>query len=112
MEIEFGSRRLAALCNSQSAMRSRLGPQCARALMRRLSQLHAAPNLEALHPRHMPIGRCHELTGDLRGTLSMDLKHPQRLVFRPKPPAPHRADGSLDWSAVTAIVIEGIDDTH
>lgn len=43
----------------------------------------------------------------------MDLDHPYRLIIRPNhDPLPMRAEGGLDWKAVTAIVIVEIKDTH
>lgn len=57
--------------------------------------------------------RCHELTGDRAGQLSIDLDHPYRLVFRPDHvPPPQRPEGGLDWSQVTAILIIEVVDTH
>jgi proteic killer suppression protein len=43
----------------------------------------------------------------------MDLEFLYRLIFEPEhDPIPKRADGGLDWSAVTAIRILEIADTH
>jgi proteic killer suppression protein len=61
--------------------------------------------------RNMP-GRCHELKGHLAGTLSIDLKHPLRLLFKPEPPPPLKEDGGLDWAQVEAVVICRVEDTH
>lgn len=58
-------------------------------------------------------GACHELKGDRKGALSLDLGHPFRLIFKPDhDPVPRLADGGLDWIQVTAITIIGIEDTH
>jgi proteic killer suppression protein len=57
--------------------------------------------------------RCHELTNNLKGKLSVDLDHPYRLLFRPtNVPLPMRAQGGLDWSQITSIEIVEIKDTH
>jgi len=78
-----------------------------------LAQLKAAPNLGVLAPPMSPPHRCHELTGNRKGQLTVDLDHPYRLVFEPNHnPLPERAEGGLDWNFVTAIVIQGIEDTH
>ena len=62
--------------------------------------------------RNLP-GRCHELLGDLKGVLSIDLVHPQRLLFVPQEvPPPKKPDGGLDWTRVEAIEITSIEDTH
>ncbi len=57
--------------------------------------------------------RCHELTGDRGGQLSIDLDHPYRLIFIPDhDPIPTRTEGGLDWNRVTRILILEIADTH
>jgi hypothetical protein len=62
--------------------------------------------------RRLP-GRCHELTGDRSGQLSLDLDGPYRLIFVPaNEPVPLKADGGLDRTRVTAIEIIGVEDTH
>jgi plasmid maintenance system killer protein len=53
-------------------------------LDRRLQQLRAAESLDDL--RHAP-GRCHELIADRVGSLSLDLDHPYRVIFRPTLPS-------------------------
>ena len=61
----------------------------------------------------MPPARCHALTGNRSGQLSVDLEHPYRLLFIPAhDPVPTRADGGLDWRLVTEIEILEIVDTH
>jgi proteic killer suppression protein len=61
--------------------------------------------------RFLPAARCHELKGDRRGQLAVDLTHPHRLLFTPVD-AKEREDGGLDWTSVTAVVIEEIVDYH
>jgi plasmid maintenance system killer protein len=110
VEILFATRQLEKLCNSMRNMVKELGEQRAKILQRRLDQLRAAENLEAM--RFLP-GRCHELTGDLKGCLSLDLDGPYRLLFEPmEEPAPLKADGGLDWCRVIAIRILEVEDTH
>jgi len=58
-------------------------------------------------------GRCHELTGNRAGELTLDLDGPYRLVFKPAHnPLPTKHDGGLDWTQVTAVIILGVEDTH
>lgn len=88
----------------------KLGKREADVLFRRLGQLRAASELQVM--RNLP-GRCHELTGDKAGQLTVGLVHPMRLVFEPADePRPYKPDGGLDWSKVTSIRILGIEDTH
>lgn len=61
----------------------------------------------------VPPARCHELTGNRKGQLSVDLEHPYRLLFIPAHnPIPELKDGGLDWACVTEIEIIDIADTH
>lgn len=89
------------------------GPKRAEKLRRRLAQLKAAEFLADLAPPYSGPARCHELTGDMNGLLSVDLDHPYRLLFRSAddPPA-RRDDGGWDWARIRAIEIVGIEDTH
>lgn len=86
------------------------GERMAGVIRRRLDDLDAATSLEEM--RHLP-GRCHELKGDRAGQLSIDLVHPQRLIFVPyEKPVPQKPDGGMDWSQIKSILITGIEDTH
>ncbi|NOY16048.1 MAG: killer suppression protein, partial [Gammaproteobacteria bacterium] len=54
-----------------------------------------------------------ELTGNRKGTLSLDLDGPYRLIIQPmNNPLPERPEGGLDWHRITAIKILGVEDTH
>ena len=89
------------------------GPLRAKKLRIALARLNAAPTLASLAPPMSGPMRCHELTGDRKGQLTVDLDQPFRLVFRPNhSPLPLRDDGGLDWKGVTAIEIISIEDTH
>lgn len=113
MYITFSDRKLEKICNSDREMRKKCGAQRAKLLRRRLVQLLSAPTLAALGPPYVGPGRCHELTGNMEGSLSIDLDGPFRLLFRPNHnPLPQRQEGGLDWDAVTAIEIVGIENTH
>ena len=79
-------------------------------LRQRLDELRAAETLDVV--RKLP-GRCHELSGARSGELSLDLEHPYRLIFEPAHnPIPKKPDGGLDWSAVKAVRIIEVTDTH
>lgn len=78
-----------------------------------LTALQAAPNLALFAPSYSAPHRCHELTGNLKGTLSIDLDHPYRLLFVPDhTPLPQLEEGGLDWNQVSAVTIKGVEDTH
>jgi plasmid maintenance system killer protein len=111
MEISFNSRKLEKLCNSQKVMRAQLGDRCAKVLQQRLAEINAADTLEDLEK--VPGARCHELKGNRKGQLAVDLVHPKRLVFVPDhDPVPNRPDGGLDWAQVTRVLVTEVVDYH
>ena len=113
MDIQFADRKLEKECNEQRLLQRRHGPVRAKLLMTRLSVLRAAKVLSDLGPPYRGPMRCHELTGDRKGQLSIDLDHPYRLIFvSDHDPPPVRAEGGLDWSQIAAIRILEIVDTH
>lgn len=106
----FANKRLATESNDLRLLVKRYGAAQAKKIEQRLSDLSAAQNLEIM--RALP-GRCHELTGDLKGCLALDLVHPYRLLFEAAhDPIPVNQDGGLDWSLVTEIRIIRIEDYH
>jgi len=110
LDIVFPNNRVADEFNSSKALARRFGPENAQRIRRRVDDLRAAPNLEAM--RNLP-GRCHELTGDLAGLLAIDVRHPYRLIFEPADdPVPRKADGGLDWSGVTTVRVLRVEDYH
>jgi proteic killer suppression protein len=57
--------------------------------------------------------RAHELSGDRAGQISVDVRHPYRLLLVPdQDEIPRKSDGGLDWTRVTKVKILGIVDTH
>jgi proteic killer suppression protein len=111
VDIIFRTTRLLHECTDQRIAQKRYGYNQAKLLRRRLDELKAAETLAVV--RALPQTRCHELTADRAGQLSVDLQHPYRLIFRPAhEPAPAKPDGGLDWTRVTAIEIIEVVDTH
>jgi proteic killer suppression protein len=110
MDIVFRTQKLEKLFNSKTNLVRKLGADRANRVQKRLDDLRAAANLEVMQT--LP-GRCHELTGDQAGQLSLDLDHPYRLLFIPaNDPIPRKKDSGLNWSEVTEVEILGIEDTH
>jgi len=111
MLIFFSSKKLAKCCNQQKVAEKNYGQRNAQKLMQRLSELHAANNLFEISK--LPPPRCHELTGQQKGTFSVDLEHPYRLLFCPAHnPIPRLPDHGIDLKSVTEIEITSIEDTH
>ena len=113
MDISFASKKLSKELNEEKNLVKVHGSLRAKKLRVVMAQLRAAPTLSIFAPPMSPPHRCHELTGNRQGQLTMDLDNPYRLVFRPNhDPLPKRVEGGLDWKQVTAIEIIEIEDTH
>lgn len=110
MEIHFANTRLEHDLSSQQQRVRAYGSAAATKILLRLSQLHAAPDLETA--RALP-GRCHELYGDRKGQFAITVAGGLRLVFEPaEHPPPRKPDGGLDWRAVTMIRILEVTNYH
>jgi len=110
MEVFFASERLAKQLSSQRTLRKEFGPENAKWIQKRLDNLRFVSNLEEM--RSLP-GRTHELEGNLKGVLSIELKHGYRLLIEPaEEPPPSKPDGGLDWQAVRSVIVIGVRDYH
>ncbi len=111
MRIFFKSRKLQKICSESAKSRKQLGARCAQKLQQRMMELKAAGTLADIS--HLPPPRCHELSGNRAGQVSVDIEHPYRLLFIvANDPPPEMESGGLDWNGVTEIEIIGIVDTH
>ncbi|MBI5558922.1 MAG: killer suppression protein [Deltaproteobacteria bacterium] len=111
MRIFFKTKKLQKICSEESESRKQLGAKCGLKLQQRMMELKAAQDLADIS--RLPPARCHELTGNRTGQLSVDLVHPYRLLFVvTNNPYPERSNGGLDWNGVTEIEIIEIADTH
>ena len=111
MDILFQGRKLEKVCHDQSLRTRMYGLVCAKLLGRRIDELRDARNLEEM--RLLPQAKCHELKGDRKGTLSVALEQPYRLIFEPaNNPVLKRPDGGLDWTEVTAIRVLAVENYH
>ena len=108
MDVRFRNRKLRELCEIRIRAERRLGPDSARKLRSRLSDLEVATCVAELH-----AGRPHTLTGARKEQIALDLAGGMRMVLSPdQEPCPRHADGGVDWTRVTAIRIESIEDYH
>lgn len=113
MDIIFANNKLKKELNQATVMCKAYGSVRAKRLQILLAAMRAAPHLGVFAPPMSMPHRCHELKGNRRGQLSMDLGHPYRLLFEPSHhPRPERVEGGLDWHRVTVVRIRGIEDTH
>jgi plasmid maintenance system killer protein len=77
----------------------------------RLKNLKDADNLAIM--RTIPAARCHELTGNRKGELAVDVSGNYRIIFEPlHDPIPKKDDSGLNWEEVTKIQINEIEDYH
>jgi plasmid maintenance system killer protein len=113
MNITFATKALQKQLNEEKELVKIHGTVRARTLKIVLASLRAAPTLSIFAPPMSPPHRCHELTGNRKGQLSVDIDHPYRLLFEPNhDPLPMRGEGGLDWKQISNIEILGIEDTH
>jgi proteic killer suppression protein len=113
LDISFKSTKLEKEFNERKRLEKVHGTRRANMISVRLAKLRAASSLYDFWPPKTGPDRCHELTGNLKWHLSVDLDHPYRLIFVPNHKSvPRKSDGGLDWKQVTAIIIIGIEDTH
>lgn len=111
MEIVFKTAGLQKDMTDTKRCVRRYGADQARLLRRRLDEFRAAETLADI--ARLPGPRCHEYTQDRKGQLSVDLRHPYRLIFEPADdPVPRKEDGGLDWQAVKAVRILEVYDPH
>ncbi|MGW9597780.1 type II toxin-antitoxin system RelE/ParE family toxin [Streptomyces chartreusis] len=109
LDVWYADRKLRKICESEKDLRRTYGAPLAGKVGQRLRALEAAETLEDMRPP--ALGRCHELTGDREGCLSLHLNANWRLIFSPTEFAEDE-QGGLDWSSVTSVTIEGIEDYH
>lgn len=110
MQLRYSSKKLEKRLTDPTELLRSYG-QLARKVNQRLKELGDADNLAVM--RTLPAAVCKELTGDRKGELSVRVSENYRLIFTPDhEPRPGKANGGLDWEAVTRIVIQGIEDYH
>jgi len=110
VEITYKSRKLERQLTTPKELIKAYG-QLAAKIKQRLTNLKAADNLAIM--KTIPAARCHELLGNHKGILAVDVSENYRIIFEPcHHPTPQKDDGGLDWNSVTKIQINGIEDYH
>lgn len=114
MEIYVRDKKLKAALEDEATCKRRYGMDMTNKLKRRLAALRAAESLADFWPPMSGPERCHELKGDLRGTFSVDVRQPYRLLFAPIEAAANtdRSNEQQRWRSIKAIDILRIEDTH
>ncbi|MEZ4800081.1 MAG: killer suppression protein HigA [Flavobacteriales bacterium] len=110
MEIRFKNRKLEKQLTDPKEMTKSFG-QLAAKIKLRLKNLGDCDNLAIM--RTLPAAKCHELAGNKKGQLAVDVSGNFRIVFEPiHEPMPRKEDGGLNWEGVTKIQINEIVDYH
>lgn len=110
VEISYKSRKLERQLTDPKEMVKSFG-QLARKVNQRLKDLGDADNLATM--KTLVASNCHELKGERKGELAVDISVNYRLIFEPKhDPMPQKEDGGLNWVEVTKIRINNIEDYH
>ncbi len=107
MDIQFRTRKLQRIFNSERELAKAYGPDCAKKIRMRMAVLSSAPSLSTV-PTDKP-DRCHELKGKRTGEYAVDLVHPYRLTFKPVG-SPNIE--SVQKEQVYAIQIIDVEDYH
>ena len=113
MKIRYRERKLEKMVNAGDngrKLQRRYGDLASK-ILQRVHDLHSAINLAVLATI---VGtHLHPLKGDRKGKLAVWVSGRMRLVFRPaNDPLPLKENEELDWTRVTEIVIEKIEDYH
>jgi proteic killer suppression protein len=111
VELSFRNTKLAKVLNSEREILRTYGPDNGRRIMLRLSNIRDAATLEELSK--VPQARVHQLTADRNEQISVDIKHPYRLILVCNhDETPRKDDGGLDWARITKLQLIEIADTH
>ncbi|SLJ23029.1 plasmid maintenance system killer protein [Mycobacteroides abscessus subsp. abscessus] len=98
----YDNKAIEKLCTDEKVMRKKRG-DIADKLRRRVKALETAESVGELRT-HDPLGKWHQLTGDLAGQWAGELSRNERLLIRP-----HNTEEP--WDSVTVTVLD-IDDYH
>ena len=111
MLVSFGGAKLQKDCASDRDRQRRYGAERSKKIKLRLDQLAAAANLAEMCV--LPQARCHQLSGDRHEQFSLDLDGPYRLIIEiDNDPVPRQDDGGINLSAVDAVRVVEVADTH
>ena len=111
MTVKFAKRKLEKEFSDDRKLKQARGNQQAKLIQQRLSELRAATTLADMWK--LPAVRCHELTGNLKGMISLDLNYPYRLLISVSGEGvQYRQDRDLVHESVTVVIIEEVVNTH
>lgn len=111
MQIHFRSAKLKKICESERELLRKHGPELGHRITVRLSELRALASLQdAVQVPHL---RLHQLKAKRDEQFAITLLGGHRLVLEVvHNPIPRHADGGIDLSAVTDVIVVEIVDYH
>ena len=111
MDITFINKKLEKFLNTQKELLRTFGPDNGKRIARRLQKIADASNLAEL--AKLPQTRVHELSGARDEQVSVDVKHPYRLLLvSDHEQTPSKEDGGLDWERISKVKVLEVADTH
>lgn len=111
MELSFRNNKLAKIMNAEREIVRKYGPDNGRRIALRLQNIRDAASVEELSK--LPQTRVHELKADRNEQISVDAKHPYRLILiSAHDETPRKPDGGLDWARITKVQLIELIDTH
>lgn len=111
MELYIKSNKLAKMLTSEREIARNYGADNGRRIGLRLQNIRDAATLEELSK--LPQTRVHEMKADRNEQISVDAKHPYRLILVPNhEETPRKSDEGLDWTRITKVQLIEIVDTH
>jgi len=110
MQISYKSNKLEKSLTIPKEI-ARIYGNMAKKVNQRMKEFTASKNLAVL--KTLPGPNCHELTGERKGKLAVDISGNWRIIFEPDhDPLPLKPDGGLDWQNVTSVKILEVTDYH
>ena len=111
MELSFKNNKLEKVLNSEQEILRAFGQDNGRRIKLRLTNIRDAGTLDELSK--IPQTRVHQLSGNRNEQISVDVKHPYRLILVCNhDETPRKEDGGLDWARITKVQLIEIADTH
>ncbi len=110
VELSFKTKKLEKQLTDLSQMKRAFG-NMAKKVNQRMEELKSSDNVDLL--MSIPAARCHQLSGDKKGSFAVDISNNHRLIFEPNhDPVPRKDDNSIDRIRITDIQILGTEDYH
>ena len=110
MEIDYKTNKLKKSLGTPRDIAANYGTK-AKLVNQRLKEFEAAISLYDISL--LPKANLHQLYGERKGCLAVDVSANFRIIFEPyHDPVPRTEDGSLSLNAITKIKILSIEDYH